>query len=70
LQAALEAAAVSVSRPVARDVTDYVDFTGRTQAVNSVNVVARVTGFLVKAPFKEGSDVKAMAQSSGPRGLG
>ena len=54
-----EAPAVPVSRPVAREVTDYVDFTGRTQAVNSVNVVARATGYLVKMPFKEGSEVKA-----------
>ena len=36
-----EAAPVAVSQPVAREVTDYVDFTGRTQAVKSVNVVAR-----------------------------
>ena len=53
------APAVPVSRPVARDVTDYVDFTGRTQAVKSVNVVARVTGFLGKPLFQEGSEVKA-----------
>jgi hypothetical protein len=29
----------------------YVDFTGRTDAVNTVNVVPRVTGYLVKMPF-------------------
>ena len=57
LQAA-EAVPVSVSRPVAREVTDYVELTGRTQAV-SVNVVARVSGYLVGTPIKEGSDVKA-----------
>jgi multidrug efflux system membrane fusion protein len=50
---------VAVSQPVVREVTDYVDFTGRTQAVNLVNVIARVSGYLVKEPFKEGSDVKA-----------
>ena len=53
-----EAPTVPVSRPVAREVTDFVDFTGRTQAVNSVNVVPRVTGYLVKMPFQEGSEVK------------
>ena len=53
------APAVPVSRPVARNVTDYVDFTGRTQAVKSVNVVARVTGFLGQPLFREGSEVKA-----------
>src|SRR5262249_36116870 len=49
---------VPVSQPVRRQVTDYVDFTGRTDAVNTVNVVPRVTGYLVKMPFKEGSLVK------------
>ena len=49
---------VPVSQPVQREVTDFVDFTGRTDAVNSVNIVPRVTGYLVKMPFKEGSDVK------------
>ena len=34
--------AVPVSRPVEREVTDYVDFTGRTAAVDSVELRARV----------------------------
>ena len=42
---------VPVSHPIERVVTDYVDFTGRTDAVQSVNIVARVTGYLVKIPF-------------------
>lgn len=50
---------VTVSQPVVREVTDYVDFTARTEAVNSVNVVARVSGYLVKTPFQEGANVKA-----------
>jgi multidrug efflux system membrane fusion protein len=50
--------AVPVSKPVSREVTDYVDFTGQTDAVQSLNVAARVTGYLVKMPFKEGSEVK------------
>lgn len=54
-----QAPAVPVSRPVRQDVTDYVEFTGQTAAVNAVNVVPRVTGYLVKMPFKEGSEVKA-----------
>lgn len=37
---------VSVSRPVVDEVTEYEDFTGRTDAVNTVQVVARVTGYL------------------------
>ncbi|HYT94750.1 MAG TPA: efflux RND transporter periplasmic adaptor subunit [Gemmataceae bacterium] len=53
-----QAPVVPVSQPVQRNVTDYVDFTGRTDAVNTVNIVPRVTGYLVKMPFKEGSLVK------------
>src|SRR5262245_8447518 len=54
-----EAPAVPVSKPVARNVTDFVDFTGRTDAVHAVDIRARVTGFLVSMPFKEGAEVKA-----------
>ena len=41
-----EAPAVPVARPVEREVTDYAEFIGRTDAVQAVNVVPRVTGFL------------------------
>ena len=47
-----------VSRPVESVVTDYVDFTGRTNAVNSVDIRARVSGYLKEMPFKEGAEVK------------
>jgi membrane fusion protein, multidrug efflux system len=49
---------VPISRPVERDVTDFLDFTGRTGAIEAVNIVPRVTGYLVRSPFKEGSEVK------------
>jgi membrane fusion protein, multidrug efflux system len=49
---------VPVSKSVERQVTDYVDFTGRTNAVETVNIIPRVTGYLVKIPFKEGSEVR------------
>ena len=49
---------VPVSQPVAREVTDYVDFTGRTDAVEAVDIRARVTGYLIEMPFKEGAEVK------------
>ena len=49
---------VSVSHPVERDVTDYTDFTARTAAVDSVEVRARVWGYLDKVNFKEGALVK------------
>jgi RND family efflux transporter MFP subunit len=53
-----EAPVIPISKPAVREVLDYVDFTGRTDAVDAVDVRARVTGYLVKIPFKEGSVVK------------
>jgi membrane fusion protein, multidrug efflux system len=50
---------VPVGKPALRQVIDHADFTGRTAAAQSVEVRARVTGYLVKAPFKEGSEIKA-----------
>jgi RND family efflux transporter MFP subunit len=50
--------AVTVSYPVERNVTDYADFTGRTAAVDSVEVRARVSGYLDTVNFKEGALVK------------
>lgn len=50
---------VPVSRPVAREITNFVYYTGRADAVQSVDVRARVTGYLVKMPFTEGAEVKA-----------
>ncbi|MDB5313606.1 MAG: hypothetical protein JWO38_7808 [Gemmataceae bacterium] len=49
---------VPVARPVAREVTDHEDFTGRTEASTLVNLRARVTGYLTKTSFKEGDRVK------------
>src|SRR2546427_9366983 len=49
---------VMVSRPVEREITDYAEFTGRTAAVDTVEVRARVSGYLVKVNFQEGSVVK------------
>lgn len=49
---------VTVSRPILREITDYRVFTGTTAAVESVDVQARVTGYLVRLPFSEGSVVK------------
>jgi multidrug efflux system membrane fusion protein len=57
-KAATEIPAVPVSYPVQRDVTDYVDFTGRTDSVASVDIRARVTGYLISRPFTDGSDIK------------
>ncbi len=49
---------IPVGKPIVREVTDYADFTGRTNAVESVDIRARVSGYLVKMPFKEGAEVK------------
>lgn len=49
---------VTVSTPITRTVTEFVDFTGRTEAPSSVDIRARVTGYLVKMPFVEGTEVK------------
>jgi multidrug efflux system membrane fusion protein len=49
---------VPVSLPVKREVTDYVDFTGQTKAVQTVDIVPLVTGYLVEMPFKEGTEIK------------
>jgi multidrug efflux system membrane fusion protein len=49
---------IPVSQIVERDVTDYSDYTGHTEAVQSVSVRARVTGFIIKSPFEEGADVQ------------
>jgi RND family efflux transporter MFP subunit len=49
---------VSVSYPLEREVTDYSDATGRTAAVDSVEIRARVWGYLDKVNFKEGMLVK------------
>ncbi len=49
---------VVVSRPVVKEVVDYEDFTGYTRAVADVEVRARVTGYLKKILFTEGTEVK------------
>jgi RND family efflux transporter MFP subunit len=48
---------VSVSHPLERQVTDYAEFTARTEAVDSVDVRAHVWGYLQKVNFKEGAIV-------------
>ena len=48
---------VTVAVPVERVVTDYEDYTGRTAAIESVDIIARVTGYLEKIYFHEGTEV-------------
>jgi len=49
---------VLVDLPTKAEVTDYEDFTGRTMAVKTVDIRARVTGYLDQIHFTEGAEVK------------
>jgi RND family efflux transporter MFP subunit len=49
---------VTVSQPMKRLVTDYLEFTGNTKALNTVQLRARVEGYLEKVLFKDGDRVK------------
>jgi RND family efflux transporter MFP subunit len=49
---------VTVAHPVRQMVVDYLDYTGNTQAINTVQLQARVQGFLEKVYFKDGDMVK------------
>jgi RND family efflux transporter MFP subunit len=49
---------VTVTTPITDTVADYQDFTGRLSAVKTVDLRARVTGYVKSAHFKEGDPVK------------
>jgi RND family efflux transporter MFP subunit len=49
---------VTVSEPLQREITDYAGYTGRTAAIDSVQVRARVSGYLQKINFRDGTEVK------------
>jgi RND family efflux transporter MFP subunit len=48
---------VTVSKPEQKEVENWDEFTGQTAAVNLVNISARVSGYIVNIPFKEGDIV-------------
>jgi RND family efflux transporter MFP subunit len=50
---------VGVAKPLAEKITRYLTATGNTVAVNSVDLVARVEGFLQGISFTDGAAVKA-----------
>ena len=56
--AATKPPAVDIGMPIAQPVTDYEEFTGHTEAVESVELRAQVTGYLKQVHFKDGADVK------------
>ena len=51
-------AKVTVAKPLTKDVVDYLEFNGNTQAMQSVNLIARVEGFLQEIKFEDGQNVK------------
>ena len=50
---------VTVAQPVKRTVTDWDEFTGRFEAIQDVQVRARVGGFVNSVEFKDGAIVRA-----------
>jgi len=58
-QAGAAAPPVTVAQPVKRTVTDWDEFTGRFDAIEEVQVRARVGGFVTNVEFKDGDMVHA-----------
>jgi RND family efflux transporter MFP subunit len=58
-QAAPAAPPVTVAQPVKRTVTDWDEFTGRFEAVEEVQIRARVGGFVTSVEFRDGAFVKS-----------
>jgi len=52
------APSVTVAPVEERTIQDFVVFTGRTEAVESVDIRARVSGYLTGTKFKDGQEVK------------
>jgi RND family efflux transporter MFP subunit len=50
--------AVTAAKPIVREVVEYSEFTGRFEAVDSVEVRARVSGYLERVAFQDGVLVK------------
>jgi multidrug efflux system membrane fusion protein len=50
--------AVTTAKPVVKDVVEANEFTGRFEATDSVDVRARVSGYLERVAFQDGSTVK------------
>jgi len=49
---------VTVAQPLNQKVTDYLELTGNTQAIYTVQLVARVAGYLEQVLFQDGQIVK------------
>jgi len=49
---------VTVSKPVVKEIMEWDEYTGRLEAVDTVDVRARVSGYLESIHFKDGQTVK------------
>src|SRR3954447_21747601 len=58
-QAAVAPPSVTIAQPTKRTVTDWDEFTGRFDAVEEVEVRARVGGFVTSVEFRDGAFVKS-----------
>lgn len=54
-------AKVIVSTPVEQEVTNFMDYTGRTEAVETVDIRSRVSGYLTKVEFMGSLDSEVKA---------
>ena len=50
---------VTVAKPVVKDIIERTDFIGRFEAVDQVDIRARVSGYIDKIHFEDGTPVKA-----------
>jgi RND family efflux transporter MFP subunit len=51
-------ATVTVNQPIQREITEWDEYPGRLEAVNMVEVRARVSGYLESVHFQDGAEVK------------
>ena len=49
---------VTVSKPLVKNVTEYLEFTGTTRAIEEIEIRARVEGYLESVHFEDGDYVK------------
>lgn len=49
---------VSVAQVIARDIQEWDEFTGRFEAIESVRVMPRVSGYIEEVAFEQGAEVK------------
>lgn len=54
-----QAPTVTVANPITEEITEWAEYTGRLEAVETVEVRPRVSGYIDSIHFKEGQKVKA-----------